>query len=118
MPWTSKQGVTDNVVEGVEISTMNSHDRTFDCIVLGTGGIGSAALYHLAQRGARVLGLDRFMPGHEQGSSHGHTRIIRLAYFEHPDYVPLLYRAYDLWEALEQDTMTLADLTGQLVIRE
>jgi sarcosine oxidase len=76
-------------------------DRAYDCIVLGTGGVGSAALYHLARRGARALGLDRFPPGHDRGSSHGDTRIIRLAYFEHPDYVPLLKRAYELWAELE-----------------
>jgi monomeric sarcosine oxidase len=72
-----------------------------DCIVLGTGGVGSAALHHLARRGARALGIERFAPGHDRGSSHGETRIIRLAYFEHPDYVPLLRRAYALWEELE-----------------
>ena len=75
---------------------------SYDCIVLGAGGVGSAALYHLAQRGANVLGLDRFPPGHDRGSSHGETRVIRLAYFEHPDYVPLLKRAYAHWERLEQ----------------
>ncbi len=96
---------------------MNRSDHTFDCIVLGTGGVGSAALYHLAQRGASVLGLDRFAPGHDQGSSHGHTRIIRLAYFEHPDYVPLLYRAFELWEALEQQQgVSLYRQTGLLEI--
>jgi monomeric sarcosine oxidase len=73
-----------------------------DCIVLGTGGVGSAALHHLARRGARALGIDRFAPGHDRGSSHGETRIIRLAYFEHPDYVPLLRRAYELWQELEE----------------
>ncbi len=72
----------------------------YDAIVIGTGGVGSAALYHLAARGARVLGLDQFPPGHDRGSSHGQTRIIRLAYFEHPDYVPLLRRAYQLWSEL------------------
>ncbi len=76
--------------------------QTYDVIVLGTGGVGSAALYHLANRGVRVLGLDRFPPGHDRGSSHGQTRIIRQAYFEHPDYVPLLRRAYELWADLEQ----------------
>jgi len=74
----------------------------YDAIVIGTGGVGSAALYHLARRGASVLGLDRFSPGHDRGSSHGQTRIIRKAYFEHPDYVPLLDRAYELWAELEQ----------------
>jgi sarcosine oxidase len=74
----------------------------FDFIVIGVGGVGSAALYHLASRGARVLGIDRFAPGHDRGSSHGRTRIIRQAYYEHPDYVPLLFRAYELWELLGQ----------------
>ena len=73
---------------------------SFDCIVAGCGGIGSAALYHLAQRGHSVLGLDQFAPGHDRGSSHGETRIIRQAYFEHPSYVPLLKEAYALWEDL------------------
>jgi len=74
----------------------------YDAIVLGTGGAGSAALYQLANRGHAVLGLDRFAAGHDRGSSHGHTRIIRKAYYEHPDYVPLLQRAYQLWEELQQ----------------
>lgn len=73
----------------------------FDTIVIGTGGVGSAAAYHLAKRGLRVLGLDRFPGGHDRGSSHGETRIIRKAYFEHPGYVPLLNRAYELWRELE-----------------
>lgn len=73
----------------------------FDAIVLGCGGVGSAALYQLARRGARVVGLDRFVPGHDQGSSHGQSRAIRQAYFEHPDYVPLLLRAYESWRDLE-----------------
>jgi sarcosine oxidase len=74
----------------------------YDAIVLGTGGVGSAALFHLARRGARVLGLDRFAPGHDRGSSHGQTRLIRQAYYEHPDYVPLVQRAFELWHELEQ----------------
>jgi sarcosine oxidase len=77
-------------------------EPSWDCIVLGTGGAGSAALYHLSKRGARALGIDRFPPGHDRGSSHGDTRIIRQAYFEHPDYVPLLLRAYQLWRELEE----------------
>lgn len=76
----------------------------FDVIVLGIGGFGSGATYHLARRGLRVLGLDRFGPAHDRGSSHGETRIIRKAYFEHPDYVPLLLRAYDLWAKLEAES--------------
>lgn len=76
----------------------NTH---FDVIVVGAGGVGSAAMWQLAKRGVRVLGLDRFRPPHDRGSSHGHTRIIRQAYFEHPNYVPLLLRSYELWEELE-----------------
>jgi sarcosine oxidase len=76
----------------------------YDVVVVGVGGMGSSALYHLARRGKRVLGLERFDLLHEHGSSHGLTRIIRLAYFEHPDYVPLLRRAYELWRELEPET--------------
>lgn len=75
---------------------------THDVIVIGAGGAGSATLFHLARQGVRVLGLDRFGPVHDRGSSHGQTRLIRQAYFEHPDYVPLLLRAYQLWRELEQ----------------
>lgn len=74
----------------------------YDAIVVGVGGVGSAALAHLAERGWRVLGLDPHAPPHSQGSSHGQTRIIRQAYFEHPNYVPLLRRAYELWNELQQ----------------
>ncbi|MBI3327387.1 MAG: N-methyl-L-tryptophan oxidase [Nitrospinae bacterium] len=73
----------------------------YDAIVLGVGGMGSAALYHLARRGLRVLGLERYNIPNDMGSSHGLTRIIRLAYYEHPSYVPLLRRAYELWRQLE-----------------
>lgn len=75
---------------------------TWDVVVLGLGGMGSAAAWHLARRGLRVLGLDQYPPGHRFGSSHGRTRIIRKAYFEDPAYVPLLERAYELWEDLGQ----------------
>jgi sarcosine oxidase len=75
--------------------------RPFDVAVLGLGGMGSAAAYHLAKRGRRVIGLEQHWPAHDRGSSHGRTRIIRLAYAEHPDYVPLLHRAYELWRELE-----------------
>jgi sarcosine oxidase len=74
----------------------------YDVIVLGLGGMGSATLFHLARRGLRVLGLERFDLVHEHGSSHGLTRIIRLAYWEHPTYVSLLRRAYQLWRELEE----------------
>jgi sarcosine oxidase len=73
----------------------------YDAIVLGIGGMGSAAAFHLARRGARVLGLERFAIPHDRGSSHGVSRIIRLAYWEHPDYVPLVRRAHALWRELE-----------------
>lgn len=73
----------------------------YDAIVIGLGGMGSAAAAHLALRGRRVLGLEQFYLLHERGSSHGLSRIIRLAYHEHPSYVPLLRRAYELWHALE-----------------
>jgi sarcosine oxidase len=76
--------------------------KKYDAIVLGTGGVGSAALYELARRGARVLGIDRFNPPHDRGSTHGQSRVIRQAYFEHPDYVPLLLESYRLWRELEQ----------------
>ena len=76
--------------------------RHFDTIVVGVGGMGSAALCQLARRGQRVLGIERFDLGHGMGSSHGLNRIIRLAYFEHPDYVPLLRRAYELWREAER----------------
>ena len=73
----------------------------YDVIVLGIGGMGSATVYHLARRGRKVLGLERFSLGHDQGSSHGVNRIIRLAYAEHPSYVPLARRSYELWRELE-----------------
>jgi sarcosine oxidase len=90
---------------------------TYDVAVVGLGVMGSAAAYHLAKRGLRVLGLEQFGPAHDRGSSHGRTRIIRLAYWEHPDYVPLLRRTYELWRALEAETgRTLLVKTGGLMI--
>ena len=92
-------------------------DSSFDCIVVGVGGLGSAALYHLARRGTKVLGIDRFTPPHDQGSSHGHTRIYRQAYYEAPEYVPLALRALELWHDLERTTNTrLFANTGALTI--
>jgi sarcosine oxidase len=73
----------------------------YHTIVIGVGGMGSSTLYHLAKRGKRVLGLERFDVPHDMGSSHGYTRIIRLAYYEHPSYVMLLKRAYELWHEVE-----------------
>ena len=84
----------------------------YDVVVVGLGGMGSAAARHLAARGQRVLGLERFTPAHDRGSSHGASRIIRQSYFEDPAYVPLLLRAYELWEEAEKesgaDLLTLA----------
>jgi sarcosine oxidase len=75
---------------------------SYDAIVIGCGGMGSAALYELARRGRRVLGLEQFPAVHDRGSSHGQTRVIRTAYYEHADYVPILRRAWDRWYELEQ----------------
>ncbi|ORM23929.1 N-methyl-L-tryptophan oxidase [Williamsia sp. 1135] len=87
----------------------------YDVIVLGLGGMGSAAAYHLAARGRRVLGLERFTPAHDQGSSHGGSRIIRQSYFEDPAYVPLLLRSYELWEKLKRDSgIDVYSVTGGL----
>src|SRR3954469_22211147 len=87
----------------------------YDAIVLGLGGMGSATLFHLARRGLRVLGLERFDLVHEYGSSHGLTRIIRLAYWEHPTYVALLRRAYELWRELERlSGVRLLHITGSV----
>lgn len=89
--------------------------RRFDAIVVGVGGMGSATAYHLARRGKRVLGLERFDIPHSMGSSHGISRIIRLAYYEHPSYVPLLLRSYELWRELEQGFgEQLLHITGSL----
>ncbi len=76
--------------------------RQYDTIVVGLGGMGSATLYQLAKRGRRVLGIEQFDIAHDMGSSHGVTRILRLAYHEHPSYVPLVRRALDLWRDLER----------------
>jgi sarcosine oxidase len=76
--------------------------KRYDAIVIGVGGMGSAIAYQLARRGFSVLGLEQFDIPHDRGSSHGVHRIIRLAYFEHPTYVPLLRRAYELWREIEK----------------
>jgi sarcosine oxidase len=89
----------------------------YDVIVVGLGAMGSATVCHLARRGIRVLGLDRFSPPHAFGSSHGETRIIREAYFEHPVYVPMVQRAYELWRDLEKETgATLLRETGGVMV--
>lgn len=91
--------------------------KPYDVAVIGLGAAGSAAAFHLARRGKRVIGLERFWPAHDRGSSHGRTRIIRQAYFEHEDYVPLLLRAYELWRELEAESgRELLLVTGGLMI--
>jgi sarcosine oxidase len=100
---------------------------SFDVIVLGLGAMGSSAAFHLAARGVRVLGIEQFTSPHDLGSSHGGSRIIRQAYFESPDYVPLVLRSYELWRRLERDAgarllhitggMTLGAPGGELVRR-
>ena len=90
--------------------------KPYDVIVAGLGAMGSATAAHCATRGARVLGLERWQPGHAHGSSHGDSRIIRELYFEHPMYVPLVQRAYTRWQELEQKTGTkLLTVTGGLM---
>src|SRR5215213_42669 len=89
---------------------------TFDVAVIGLGAMGSAALFNLARQGRRVIGVEQFEPGHDRGSSHGESRIIRQAYFEHPAYVPLLLRAYELWEDLERDDPGIFRPTGGLFL--
>jgi len=94
---------------------MTSYSNRFETIVLGVGGMGSAAVYELARRGKRVLGLEKYDIPNTMGSSHGYTRIIRKAYYEDPAYVTLIKRAYELWEDLEQRAGTnLLIKTGSL----
>lgn len=85
----------------------------FDVIVVGVGAMGSATCYQLARRGIKVLGLEQFDIPHARGSSHGQSRMIRMAYYEHPDYVPLLRRAYELWDEIERESrQKLLYITG------
>ena len=89
----------------------------YDAAVIGLGGMGSATAAHLALRGYRVVGLEQFTAAHCLGASHGRTRLIRLAYFEGADYVPLLRRAYELWNELEAQTVTtLRSRTGGIFV--
>jgi sarcosine oxidase len=91
--------------------------RSYSAIVVGLGAMGSATLYHLARRGLRVLGLEQLTPANSMGSSHGDSRIIREMYFEHPLYVPLVQRAYELWTELENESgKRLMTINGGLMI--
>ncbi|HEX2594644.1 MAG TPA: N-methyl-L-tryptophan oxidase [Rhizomicrobium sp.] len=90
---------------------------THDVIVLGLGATGSAALQQLARRGVRMLGIDRFAPPHDHGSSHGETRITRLAIGEGEHYTPLAKRSHEIWRAMEGETgVRLLEQTGGLII--
>jgi sarcosine oxidase len=87
----------------------------FDVAVIGLGAMGSAALFSLARQGRRVVGIEQFEPAHDKGSSHGESRIIRLSYFEHPSYVPLVRRALEKWRELEElSGQTILTVTGVL----
>ncbi len=94
--------------------------KSFDILVIGLGAHGSSALYHLAGAGRRVVGIDRFVPPHVRGSSHGQSRIIREAYHENPVYVPFIREAYELWAALEREVgrPLLITTSGLLLGRE
>lgn len=98
---------------------MSSENNHFDVIVLGVGSMGSAACYHLAKRGAKVVGVEQFDVPHRFGSHNGKSRMIRKAYNEHPDYVPLLQRAYELWDQLQVNAQEpLLNRTGAIYLCE
>jgi sarcosine oxidase len=101
--------------------------RSFDVVVIGLGAMGSASIYSIAKRGLRVLGVERYEPGHPRSSSFGESRLIRLAYAEGREYVALVREAYDLWEELERVTgeqvmirtgMIEADYPGSTHVRD
>ena len=89
----------------------------YDIIVIGLGAMGSAALYQLARQGAKVLGIDQFRPPHTLGSSHGESRITRLAIGEGAAYVPFAQRSHAIWRELEAESgAALLTLSGGLII--
>src|ERR1700712_5261833 len=89
----------------------------YDVVILGMGAMGSAAAYQLAKRGAKVLGLDQFAPPHARGSSHGDTRITRLAIGEGAHYTPLALRSHEIWREIEKETgADLLTVTGGLIL--
>ena len=98
---TAKKSVKEQIHR-----TNNDEQRHFDVIVLGVGSMGSSTCYYLAKQGVKVLGLEQFDIPNELSSHAGQTRIIRKAYFEHPDYVPLLEKSYQNWKHLEDITGT------------
>jgi len=92
-------------------------EGAFDVTVVGLGAMGSATAYHLSKQHTKVLGLEAFIPAHDKGSSHGESRIIRQAYFEDPAYVPLVLRAYELWDELQDESNEdILSITGGVAI--
>jgi sarcosine oxidase len=92
-------------------------DHATEVIVVGLGAIGSATLYQLARRGIPAIGIDRFTPPHDRGSSHGESRITRLAVGEGDSYAPLVRRSHAIWRELERDTgVALLHQVGGLII--
>jgi sarcosine oxidase len=90
-------------------------DTSYDAIVIGLGAMGSATLYHLAQRGQRALGIEQFAPGHNQGSTHGPHRLIRTSTFSDDGYVPLAARALQLWQELaDASGVDLVHMNGEI----
>src|ERR1019366_6486828 len=88
-----------------------------DIVIVGLGAVGSAALYQAAKLGTKVIGIDRFEPPHDQGSSHGDTRITRQAIGEGREFVPLVLRSNEIWEELEAATgRSLLTRNGGLVL--
>ncbi len=93
--------------------------QTCDIAIIGLGAMGSAALYQLARRGAKVIGIDRYHPPHAQGSTHGETRITRRGIGEGEVYVPLAARSHEIWREVESDTgMTLFHEVGSIIVSE
>jgi sarcosine oxidase len=91
--------------------------KNFDAIVIGAGAMGSSTCYQLARKGLKILCLEKYALNHSYGSSHGRTRIIRTAYYEHPRYVPLIKRAFEIWRNLEKESgRKLLKMTGGLFI--
>ena len=96
---------------------MGSTTQTADVVVIGLGAVGSATLYQLARRGIRAIGIDRYHPPHDLGSSHGESRITRLAVGEGEAYIPLVRRSHALWRMLEAESgEPLLLQTGGLII--
>jgi sarcosine oxidase len=113
------EAVSGCCVEAVSVCTMDVDNvmKSFDTIVLGLGAVGSAAVYQLAARKHKVLGIDRFSPPHAYGSSHGDTRVTRLAIGEGAHYTPLAVRSHEIWRALEKQTgASLLTTDGLLII--